>query len=131
MCNGCSPIYCFLIFEIAKLKHRCWLVGWLCLTSHRQRGDLETAPHLLSLAKDVKLVFYTVPSGNRTPGGRVAVHHTTVAPSQLPLKHIGNSLMFCIASCGGTGYLKFLTKCPSLPIDSFFYIHGERNMTYT
>ena len=23
-----------------------WLVGWLCLTSHRQRGHLETAPPL-------------------------------------------------------------------------------------
>ena len=22
----------------------CWLVGWLCLTSHRQRGHLDTAP---------------------------------------------------------------------------------------
>ena len=22
----------------------CCLVGWLCLTSHRQRGHLETAP---------------------------------------------------------------------------------------
>ena len=33
------------------------MVGWLCYTSHRQRGHLETAPHLLSLAKDVKLVF--------------------------------------------------------------------------
>ena len=22
----------------------CVLVGWLCLTSHRQRGHLETAP---------------------------------------------------------------------------------------
>ena len=21
-----------------------WLVGWLCLMSHRQRGHLETAP---------------------------------------------------------------------------------------
>ena len=21
-----------------------WLVGWLCLTSHQQRGHLETAP---------------------------------------------------------------------------------------
>ena len=21
-----------------------WLVGWLCLTSHRQRGHLETVP---------------------------------------------------------------------------------------
>ena len=39
------------------------LVGWLCFTSHRQRGHLETA-HLLSLAKDVKLGFYTVPTGN-------------------------------------------------------------------
>ena len=30
-------------------EHSCngkfgWLVGWLCLTSHRQRGHLETAP---------------------------------------------------------------------------------------
>ena len=41
-----------------------WLVGWLCLTSHRQRGHLETAPPLLSLAKDVKLDKYTVPTGN-------------------------------------------------------------------
>ena len=42
----------------------CWLVGCFCLTSHRQRGHLETAPHLLSLAKDVKLDKYTVPTGN-------------------------------------------------------------------
>ena len=47
--------------------------GWLCLTSHRQRGHLETAP----LAKDVKLGFYTVPTGNRTPGRYVAVYYTT------------------------------------------------------
>ena len=39
-----------------------WLVGCLCLTSHRQRGHLEKAPHLLSLAKDVKLDKYTVPT---------------------------------------------------------------------
>ena len=41
-----------------------WLVGWLCFTSLRQRGHLETAPHLLSLAKDMKLDRYTVPTGN-------------------------------------------------------------------
>ena len=41
-----------------------WLVVWLCLTSHRQRGHLETAPHLLSLAKDVKLDKCTVSTGN-------------------------------------------------------------------
>ena len=40
------------------------LVGWLCLASHQQRGHLETAPHSLSLAKDMKLGFYTVPTGN-------------------------------------------------------------------
>ena len=39
-------------------------------------------PHLLSLAKDVKLGFYTVPSGNQTPGRHVAVHYTTAAPCQ-------------------------------------------------
>ena len=44
-----------------------WLVGWLCFTPHRQRGHLETAPPFTVLAKDVKLGFYTVPTGNRTP----------------------------------------------------------------
>ena len=37
---------------------------YVCISSHRQRGHLETAPHLLSLAKDVKLDKYTVPTGN-------------------------------------------------------------------
>ena len=36
-----------------------WLVVF-----YVQRGHLETAPHLLSLAKDPKLCKYTVPSGN-------------------------------------------------------------------
>ena len=40
-------------------------------------------PHLLSIAMDVKLGFYTVPTGNRTPGRRVAVHYNTAAPRQL------------------------------------------------
>ena len=31
---------------------------------------------ILSLAKDVKLGFYTVPTGNRAPDRRVAVHHS-------------------------------------------------------
>ena len=61
-----------------------WLVVWLCFTSHRQRGHLETAPHLLSLAKDVKLGKYTVPTGNRTPGRRVTVHYATAALRKLP-----------------------------------------------
>ena len=57
--------------------------GWLCFTSHRQRGHLERHPHLLSLAKDVKLGFCIDPTGNRTPGHRVTVHYTTAAPRQL------------------------------------------------
>ena len=57
--------------------------GWLCFTFHGQQGHLETAPLLLSLAKDLKLGFYTVPTGNRTPGRRVAVHYTTAVPCDL------------------------------------------------
>ena len=45
------PIF-HLIFPSVRL------VGWLCLTSYRQRGHLETAPPLLSLAKDVKLELH-------------------------------------------------------------------------
>ena len=37
-------------------------------------------PHLLSLAKDVNLNFYTVPIGNRTLGHCFAVHYTTAVP---------------------------------------------------
>ena len=58
--------------------------GWLCFTSHRQRGHLETAPHLLSLAKDVKLGWYTVPTGDGTPGRRMGVHCTTAVPTPAP-----------------------------------------------
>ena len=36
----------------------------------------------------VKLGFYTVPNGNRTPGRCVTVHYTTAAPRQL---HSGDS----------------------------------------
>ena len=38
------------------------------------------APHLLSLAKEVKLRFYTIPTRNRTLGRRMAVHCSTPAP---------------------------------------------------
>ena len=46
----------------------------------QQRGHIETAPHLLSLVKDVKLDKYTVPNGNQTLCRRVAVHYATAAP---------------------------------------------------
>ena len=57
--------------------------GWLVVFyAPRQRSHIETAPHLLSLAKDVKLGLYTIPTGNRTPGNRVAFHYATTAPHQ-------------------------------------------------
>ena len=40
------------------------LVGWLCLTSHRQRGHLETAPPLTFPCEGRELDKYTVPTGN-------------------------------------------------------------------
>ena len=55
------------------------MVGWLVVFNVPERRR----PHLLSLAKDVKLGFYTVATGNRTPGRCMAVHHTTAAPRQL------------------------------------------------
>ena len=60
-----------------------WLVVWLCFTSNRQRGHLETAPHLLFLAKDVKPGKYTVPTWNGTLGRRVAVYYQFRPPIAL------------------------------------------------
>ena len=63
------------------------------------RSFLETAPHLLSLMKDEKLGKYIVPTGNRTPGCRVAVHYSTAAPRQLP-RDSGKSMEQCnVYSC--------------------------------
>ena len=59
-----------------------WLVG--CVLHPIESEVIQRPhPHLLSLAKDVKLGKYTVPTGNRTPGRCVAVHYTTAAPCQL------------------------------------------------
>ena len=58
-----------------------------------QRGHLETAPHLLSHEKDVKLGKYTVSTGNRTPGRRVAVHYATAAPRKLPPSMMHHSFL--------------------------------------
>ena len=66
-----------------KITFRGFFYGWLRFTSHRQGGHLETAPYLVSLVKDVELSKYTVPTGNRTPGCRVAVHYATAAPCKL------------------------------------------------
>ena len=56
-----------------------WLVG--CVLRPIDSEVIKRRhPHLLSLAKDVMLDFYTVPIAIRTPGHRVAVHYTTAAP---------------------------------------------------
>ena len=64
-------------------------VGWLCLTSYRKRGHLIliTAPSFTVPCEGREARFYTVPTGNRTPGRCVAVHYTTAAPRQLHQMH--------------------------------------------
>ena len=61
----------------SKFKHECinyypCLVGCV-LRPINSKVILRRHPYLLSLAKDAKLGFYTVSTGNRTPGCRVAV----------------------------------------------------------
>ena len=51
----------------------------------------------LSFAKDVKLGFHTVPTGNRTPGRLAAVHYTTAASRQL---HTKSTWPATLVSCG-------------------------------
>ena len=62
-----------------------FVVCWLCLTSHRQQGHLETGLHLLSLAKDVKLGFYTTPPGIEP---KVVAWQSIT----LPLRHVSSTL---------------------------------------
>ena len=68
-----------------NVSHVVAINGWLVVfnipsTARSFRG---WHPHLLSLAKDVKLDKYTVPTGNRTPGRRMAVHYVTAEPRKL------------------------------------------------
>ena len=63
--------------------HLKWLIGSMCFTSHRQRVHLETAPPLTVPCEGSEARFYTIPSGNRTPGRRMAAHYTTTALRQL------------------------------------------------
>ena len=53
-----------------------WLVGCVLRPIDNEVISMQH-PHLLSLAKDVKLGRY--PTGNHTLGGRVAVHYVTAA----------------------------------------------------
>ena len=62
-----------------------WLVGCVYVPSTARSliKKLETAPPLTVPYEGHKARFYTVPTGNRAPGRRVAVHYTTAAPRQL------------------------------------------------
>ena len=51
-----------------------WLVVCV-LRTIRSEVIKKRHPHLMSLAKDMELGLNTVPTGNRTPGCRVAVHY--------------------------------------------------------
>ena len=74
----------YVICTLSRCCHLViFLVVWLFYVPSTGRSFRDGTPHLLSLVKDVKLGFYTVPTGNRTPGRRMAVHYTTTAPHQL------------------------------------------------
>ena len=59
----------------------------------------------------MKLVFYTIPIGNRTPGCHVAVHYATAAPRQLLLT-VGAKLSVKIVQTETNG--SFHAKSPKI-----------------
>ena len=64
-----------------------WDLCWLIVLSFPStaRSFRDGAPIYCRFAKDMKLGFCTVTTGNRTPGRCVAVHYTTTEPHQLHL----------------------------------------------
>ena len=83
----CSIISETILFEIhihalpCVIKIDCLVICFYVPSTARSFRD--GTPNSLSLAKDVKLCIYTVPTRKQTPGGRVAVHYITAAPRQL------------------------------------------------
>ena len=61
------------------------LVGRPCLTFHRQRGHLETAPPFTALCEGREGRF--LHRSHRTPGRRVAFYYTTAALITAPPRH--------------------------------------------
>ena len=58
------------------------MIGWLCLTFHRQRGHLETAPTFTVPCEGREARFLHRTHRESNPGLRTAVHCTTSAPRQ-------------------------------------------------
>ena len=56
----------------------CWLVVFYVPSTARSFRD--GTPIYCPLRRTWSSVFYAVPTGNRTPGRRVAFHYTTAAP---------------------------------------------------
>ena len=56
------------------------------------RSFRDGTPIYSPLRKDVKLDKYTVPTGNRTPGRRMAVHYVTAEPRKLHLTNYHMSI---------------------------------------
>ena len=74
------------MMSIIPKNHRClskkiklvWLVVFNVPSTARSFRD--GTPIYCPLRKDVKLDKYTIPTGNRTPGRRMAVHYVTAEP---------------------------------------------------
>ena len=81
------PIEHFLFYHEVYVLNT---VGWLYLTSHRQRVHLETAPPFTALCKGREAWFLHSPHWESNPGRCVAVHYTTTAPRQLHCIEYGN-----------------------------------------
>ena len=56
------------------------MVGWLCFTSHRQQGHLETAPPFIVPCEGHEGHFLTVTTGNRTPSCGSPLHYRCASP---------------------------------------------------
>ena len=63
--------------------------GWLCLTSHRQRGHYETAPPFTVLCEGREARFLHRPHGELNPGSSRG-HNITAATRQL---HYGQDVL--------------------------------------
>ena len=59
------------------------MVGWLCFTSHRQRGHLEMAPPFTDPCEGHKARFLHRTNGKRTSDRHMAIKYSTAALSQL------------------------------------------------
>ena len=79
--QGCMTYFhCIMLISFWVVTYYVYLQ---CITICLFVSVLHPIPHLLSLANNVKLGKYSVPTGNQTPGHCVAVHYATAAPRKL------------------------------------------------